>query len=387
MRISKIFLKVLLPKISLVFLCAAVSLLDPYTVVALTADQKRVIDSGAYYFNITEDQNGSGNSCSLPGNDNQEKVWNYFINKPGYTPEITAGIIGNMMAESGVLPMRLQGRPPAEEYSSQDVEFRTDIGWGLVQWTDPGKMITPSRQENKSYEEINTVEHQVEFLWRQLEGTSPGNTSEKAAGNHLKQQTTVADAARSFMTKYERPLDQSESKIQGRIELAEEAYARLSSLSAGSGACTGSGNWKWPFDPSGTITSCFGPRSSPGGVGSSNHKGLDIANGGTGKILASDGGTVSYARTTDQGGYGIHIIIDHGNGYKTLYAHAERLYKNQGDSVSPGEHIADEGNTGTSTGDHLHFEIRQNENQINPLDELTIPSNATNRANCNGSAN
>ena len=366
--------------------CTAITLLQSASILALNNDQKRVIDSGAYYFNIADDQTGSGSACSLPGSDNQEKVWNYFISKPGYTPEIAAGIIGNMIEESGVLPMRLQGRPPAEEYKSQDVEFRKNIGWGLVQWTDPGKMITPSRQEGKSYDEINTVEHQLDFLWRQLEGTAP-SSNEKAAGDHLKQQTTVADAARSFMVRYERPRDQSESKIQGRIKHAEDVYARLGSLSVSSGSCVGSGTWKWPLEPAGTITSCYGPRTRPGGRGSSNHKGLDISAGGAGKILAADAGTVSYVRTTDQGGYGIHIIVDHGNGYKTLYGHATKLYKNQGDSVAVGDHLADEGNTGLSFGDHLHFEIWQNETQINPLDEMTIPGNVTNRANCSGRAN
>jgi len=367
-------------------LLALFILVDTGVVYALSSEQRRLFDSGIRYFNEERGSSGGGGACTLPGNDNQEKVWNFFTAKEGYTPETTAGIIGNMIAESSVLPMRLQGRPPSEEFSSQEVESRSGIGWGLVQWTPPGKMITPSREEGRTYDQINTVEHQAEFLWRQLEGTAP-SSNEKSAGDDLKRQTTVAGAARSFMTRYERPADQSETKIQSRVRLAEDAFTRLSSLGGGSGGCNSSGEWTWPMDPAGTITSCFGPRASPGGVGSTNHKGLDVANGGAGKILAAGAGTVSFARTTDQGGYGIHLVIDHGNGYKSLYGHASRLYKNQGDTVTAGEHIADEGNTGTSTGAHLHFEIHENGSQINALDKVVMPSTVNNRANCSGGAN
>lgn len=355
---------------------------------ALTSEQKAMIDSGVSYYNIEEQNTTGGGSCSLPGNNNEEKVWSYFVAKEGYSPEIAAGIIGNMTAESAVLPMRLQGKPTTEEYSSQTVESRTGIGWGLVQWTPPGKMITPSRNEGSTYEQINTVEHQVEFLWRQLEGTAP-SSNEKPAGDDLKQQTTVAGAARSFMLKYERPAEENrtESKIQSRIQLAEDTFNRLSSLAGGSGGCASSGEWTWPMDPVGTVTSCFGPRQSPGGIGSSNHKGLDISAGGNGKILAAGAGTVSFARSTDQGGYGIHLIIDHGNGFKSLYGHASRLHKNQGDTVAANEHIADEGSTGTSTGAHLHFEIHENDSQINALDKVRLPDNIVNSANCTGGAN
>ncbi|MCL2216411.1 MAG: M23 family metallopeptidase, partial [Defluviitaleaceae bacterium] len=67
------------------------------------------------------------------------------------------------------------------------------------------------------------------------------------------------------------------------------------------------------------------------------------------------------------GGYGLTVIIDHGNGYSTLYAHNSRNRVTQGERVTRGQHIADVGTTGMSTGNHLHFEIRRNGVAIDPL--------------------
>ncbi|MES2876045.1 MAG: phage tail tip lysozyme [Patescibacteria group bacterium] len=168
----------------------------------------------------------------IAGGSNEEIAWNFFIGK-GYTAQQTAGIIGNLKAESGVLPMRKQGTPAETKTSSQDVQT-SGSGWGLVQWTPPSKMINPSRDASKSYDEINTIEYQLQFLWEQLEGTGLGGTelSEKAAGDHLKTQTTIDGSARSFMTKYERPADQSESKQIGRVQLANEVFGLYGAGSA-----------------------------------------------------------------------------------------------------------------------------------------------------------
>lgn len=169
---------------------------------------------------------GPANSgASLTGSDNQEKAFNYFVSK-GYKPEQSAGIVGNMVAESGVLPMRQQGKPATLEVSSKQING-SGSGWGLVQWTPPSKMINPSLQAGKKHEQIDTLEYQLQFLWEQLEGTGTGaKISEKAAGDHLKQQTTVSGAARSFMTKYERPRDQGEAAQKHRSQLASVVFEK-----------------------------------------------------------------------------------------------------------------------------------------------------------------
>ena len=116
----------------------------------------------------------------------------------------------------------------------------------------------------------------------------------------------------------------------------------------------------WPIR--GPVTSPYGPRW--GGF----HTGIDI-NCDTGdRIVASKAGKVIAAEWG--GGYGRMVIIDHGNGVSTLYAHNSALYVSEGRSVARGERISACGSTGNSTGDHLHFEVRINGDHTNPRNFL-----------------
>lgn len=115
----------------------------------------------------------------------------------------------------------------------------------------------------------------------------------------------------------------------------------------------------------GTVSSRFGSR---GASRSSIHTGLDIcASTGTG-IRAIAPGTVSYAGY--RGTYGYLIIIDHGNGIESYYAHCNALYVGAGQSVDSNTTIAGVGSTGNSTGPHLHLEIRINDTPVNPQNYL-----------------
>jgi murein DD-endopeptidase MepM/ murein hydrolase activator NlpD len=98
------------------------------------------------------------------------------------------------------------------------------------------------------------------------------------------------------------------------------------------------------------------------------HTGIDIsAHSGT-PIKAAAGGEVVFAGWW--GGYGNVVIIDHGGGISTLYAHCSAIYVRKGQSVSQGEVIAAVGSTGLSTGPHLHFEVRKNGKPVDPLGYL-----------------
>ena len=108
----------------------------------------------------------------------------------------------------------------------------------------------------------------------------------------------------------------------------------------------------------GTITSVYGKRSS------GFHTGLDLATSTGTPIYASASGTVKFAGT--QGGYGKLVIIDHGNGYQTYYAHCSAIYVTAGQNVNQGDNISAVGSTGNSTGPHVHFEIRYNGSTLNP---------------------
>lgn len=110
----------------------------------------------------------------------------------------------------------------------------------------------------------------------------------------------------------------------------------------------------------GVLTSGFGFRNGK------NHNGIDIGNECGTEIFAAAGGSVVYADWMN--GYGNYLVIDHGNGYLTAYAHCMELVVGVGDSVTQGERIAFMGSTGNSTGPHLHFEIKKDGVFQDPLE-------------------
>ena len=116
---------------------------------------------------------------------------------------------------------------------------------------------------------------------------------------------------------------------------------------------------------SGTITSRFGSVSS---LRVSNHTGLDIAARTGTKIKACAGGTVTFSGY--KGSYGYLVVVNHGNGVETYYGHCSKLYVTAGQKVNQGDVIAAVGNTGNSTGPHLHLEIRVNGIAYNPQNYL-----------------
>lgn len=126
------------------------------------------------------------------------------------------------------------------------------------------------------------------------------------------------------------------------------------------------GIYNWPV--TGSITSNFGHRASPGGIGSTNHMGLDIgADMGT-PVAAADGGTVVYAGW--DGGYGKCVRIEHDDGTITEYAHLSWWDAEVGDTVAQGQTIGNVGSTGNSTGPHLHFGVKVNGSYVDPLTKL-----------------
>lgn len=119
----------------------------------------------------------------------------------------------------------------------------------------------------------------------------------------------------------------------------------------------GAGQFIWPT--AGTITQRF----------SWYHQAIDIANKDGPVVVAASGGKIVLVKYGNVG-YGNHIVIDHGNGFQTLYGHLARIYIENGQTVSAGQGIGQMGSTGRSTGTHLHFEVNQNGAKLNPLTVL-----------------
>lgn len=173
------------------------------------------------------------------------------------------------------------------------------------------------------------------------------------------------DETTNLMNEY--AADQRElEKLYAAEEAAGKAIvAEINRLMAESDVVPSAEGFIWPVTTSRKISSPQGNRVSPGnGIGSSNHKGVDICNVSySSKIYATKSGKVLIASMPysdpDGGssGYGNYVVIDHGGGMSTLYAHMSIVKVSVGQYVSQGDVIGVTGNTGASTGPHLHYEV------------------------------
>ena len=131
------------------------------------------------------------------------------------------------------------------------------------------------------------------------------------------------------------------------------------------------GGYIWPVD-SRYITSTVGGRASPGGIGSTNHKGTDIGRVGyTSSVYAAKAGTVIVAQYSSS--YGNYVVVAHGSGNTTLYAHMSSIKVSVNQYVAQGAVLGITGSTGNSTGPHLHFEVTENGVRVNPLSHGAEP--------------
>ena len=181
-------------------------------------------------------------------------------------------------------------------------------------------------------------------------------------------------------------LSESEQKTQKEIDtyneqirevnnqlaaIAKAATKKSSSKSKSSSAkiYTG-GKFTWPCPSYTRISNYFGYRSAAEthGIGSTNHKGIDMAAPYGSNIIAAASGEVILA--SSRGGYGNCVMIDHGGGIVTLYGHASSICCSVGQSVKTGDVIAKVGSTGNSTGNHLHFSVLVNGTYVNPASYL-----------------
>ena len=173
-------------------------------------------------------------------------------------------------------------------------------------------------------------------------------------------------------------LEEEEESIQKEIqrlskELAEkEAAANQNhgggSSGGGSSTPAAKGGYIWPVN-SRRITSPYGPRPRPGGFGSRYHKGVDIGGVGyTTPVHAAKAGTVIVSKLSRS--YGNYVVVSHGSGNTTLYAHMSSRSVKVGQRVNQGDVLGITGSTGNSTGPHLHFEITENGNRVNPMNYL-----------------
>lgn len=170
------------------------------------------------------------------------------------------------------------------------------------------------------------------------------------------------------LDEYAAAIDEFEAKIQAEAAAAAKKNSSSASQSPSysGGAKPNAGGWVWPCPGFYYISSYVGPRWGR------THNGLDIAGGSIyGKpIVAARAGTVIDAGW-NSGGYGNYVMINHGDGFITIYGHMSSVAASNGQSVSAGQVIGYVGNTGRSTGPHLHFEVRLNGSVEDPLDYVS----------------
>ena len=223
-----------------------------------------------------------------------------------------------------------------------------------------------SRSDKMLMESINNDKLDIEFKKRQKE-IEKNNVIRKA--NETKRNMEMMQTSRA---KVDNDIKNLQSRLK-RLEREEDELIRKSNELAneikglqGNFGKYSSGKMLWPLPSSRVITSPFGTRIHPIFKTNKTHHGVDIAGNMGSPVLAAKDGKVIIAGW--QGGYGNAIIIDHGGGITTVYAHCSKLIAKVGQNVKQGEVIAKVGSTGYSTGPHLHFEVRNNGKVVNPLD-------------------
>lgn len=198
--------------------------------------------------------------------------------------------------------------------------------------------------------------------------------------NQRKEANAIVVQLQSDMAAQEKLLkekENEEAKIQQEIKKKEKELAdRLAREAAAAGGSSSSTTWTattggyiWPESVSKKITSPMGSRNTGIPGASTNHKGVDIGGvGTTTTVVAAKAGTVIISKYSSS--YGNYVVISHGPGNTTLYAHMSSRSVSEGATVSQGQAIGVTGNTGISRGAHLHYEITEGGSRVNPLNYL-----------------
>lgn len=174
------------------------------------------------------------------------------------------------------------------------------------------------------------------------------------------------DAQQSVLDEAVNEKETADRAYQELLETSRQIERMIRNAGNKGGSSQATGSMLWPTG--GPVTSPFGWRTHPIFGTQRLHTGIDIGADYGDDVVAVDSGVVIYADW--MGGYGKAVIVDHGSGVSTLYAHNSQLLVGEGQSVRKGQTISRVGSTGYSTGPHLHFEVRQNGTPVNPMNFL-----------------
>lgn len=216
-------------------------------------------------------------------------------------------------------------------------------------------------EEKKS--NLETARTETVTLKNSLDSQKAELDQERAEANALAQEIE------SNAAEYQSTLDAIEAEEEAIQKKIVQLSQQLAAQSGSSSSSAALGGYIWPVS-SRKINSPFGPRNTGIAGASTNHKGVDI--GGvyySSQVHAAKAGTVIVSQYSSS--YGNYVVISHGSGNTTLYAHMSSRSVSVGQTVAQGDVIGITGSTGISSGPHLHFEITENGVRVNPLNYLT----------------
>ena len=260
--------------------------------------------------------------------------------------ELNSGFDGSLTEGSTVVVEKLQ--PVLRVKSLVVSSYEKDIAYSTITEKDPSLYVGTSKVKVEGVNGKQKITQQITYV--------DGNETARTIINKetLREPTNKVVLVGTKVTTTTKKPTQKTKKTGGGSNYTNTAPANSSNV--------GTGRFTWPVPGVNHVSSYYGPRWGRF------HKGIDITQGGVyGRtIVAADTGTVTTVSRTS-GGYGLHVIITHSNGYSTVYAHCSSVMVSAGQRVSKGQAIARVGSTGNSTGPHLHFEVRKNGSHTNPM--------------------
>lgn len=228
--------------------------------------------------------------------------------------------------------------------------------------------------DNQVMDQLIALREQIEQDKAELETArqeqQDAKAEQEAAQANLQAQESEVDALLSQISNQEDELEAREAQLRAASDAATaEIAAAERELAAQIANVPSESGFLWPLPGQYNLSSLFGSRKHPITGKANNHTGIDIpASSGT-SILAAKSGVVT--TSTYNNSYGNYVVVSHSDGTSTLYAHMVRRNCSKGDTVSQGQVIGYVGTTGSSTGNHLHFEVRVNGSRVDPINYFT----------------
>ncbi len=229
--------------------------------------------------------------------------------------------------------------------------------------------------DNAVIDQLIALQEQIEQDKAQLEearaGQQAARDEQAAAQAELKAQEAEVDRLMAEISAKEEELEGSIDDLEAEAANMDKEIAALEKklqeqLAASGGSITSESGYLWPLSGYKNLSSLCGGRTDPFTGKPATHSGIDIpAPKGT-EVKAAKSGVV-ITSSYNSGGYGNYVVVSHGNGNTTLYAHLSSRKVSVGDTVTQGQVIGLVGSTGRSTGNHLHYEVRVNNVRIDPV--------------------